>query len=37
VTLETVNGVATNASPYAEALRTIGFANDYRGMNLWKR
>jgi ATP-dependent Lhr-like helicase len=37
VTLETVNGLAANASPYADALRTIGFANDYRGMNLWKR
>jgi hypothetical protein len=37
VTLETVNGLAANASPYAGVLRTMGFANDYRGMNLWKR
>ena len=28
---------AANGSPYADALRTLGFAKDYRGMSLWKR
>jgi ATP-dependent Lhr-like helicase len=37
VTVETVNGVNANASPFAEALRAVGFTNDYRGMSLWKR
>jgi len=37
VAVETVNGVAANASPFAPALRTVGFGHDYRGMSLWKR
>ncbi len=37
VTVETVNGVNAGASPFADALRAAGFANDYRGMILWKR
>jgi ATP-dependent Lhr-like helicase len=37
VTVETVNDTNAMASPYAEALRRIGFSSDYRGMSLWKR
>jgi ATP-dependent Lhr-like helicase len=37
VTVETVNGVNANASPFAEPLRATGFTNDYRGMTLWRR
>jgi hypothetical protein len=37
VTLETVGGVGANASAFSEALRAVGFTNDYRGMTLWKR
>ena len=37
VTVETVNGVGAGASPFANELRKVGFANDYRGMSLWKR
>ncbi len=37
VTVETVNGMNAGASPFADALRAAGFANDYRGMILWKR
>ena len=37
VAVETVNGASANASPFAAALRAVGFSNDYRGMSLWKR
>jgi ATP-dependent Lhr-like helicase len=37
VTVETVNGTSANTSPFAEALRAVGFTSDYRGMSLWKR
>jgi ATP-dependent helicase Lhr and Lhr-like helicase len=37
VAVETVNGSSANASPFAEALRAVGFTHDYRGMTLWKR
>jgi ATP-dependent Lhr-like helicase len=37
VTVETVNGANANTSPFAAALRAVGFSNDYRGMSLWKR
>lgn len=36
-TVESVNGHPVLASPYAEDLRRVGFASDYRGMSLWKR
>jgi ATP-dependent Lhr-like helicase len=37
LSVETINDTGTLASPYAEALRHVGFTNDYRGMSLWKR
>lgn len=37
VTVETVNGSGAATSRFAEDLRQVGFANDYRGMTLWKR
>jgi ATP-dependent Lhr-like helicase len=37
LTVETVNGASANTSPFAEALRAVGFTSDYRGMSLWKR
>ena len=37
VTVEIVNGVNANASPFVEPLRATGFTSDYRGMTLWKR
>jgi hypothetical protein len=37
VTVEKVNGLAAASSPHAENLRQAGFANDYRGMTLWRR
>ncbi|MFN2165442.1 MAG: hypothetical protein ACK2U9_04195, partial [Anaerolineae bacterium] len=37
LTVATVNGQSAAASPYADALRRAGFANDYQGMSLWKR
>lgn len=37
LSVETINDASTLASPYAEALRQVGFTNDYRGMSLWKR
>jgi len=36
-TVQAVNGQPALASPYADDLRRAGFANDYRGMSLWKR
>ncbi|HEX7597483.1 MAG TPA: hypothetical protein VF518_04660, partial [Polyangia bacterium] len=37
VTVETVNRVNAGSSPYANGLREIGFANDYRGLTLWRK
>jgi ATP-dependent Lhr-like helicase len=37
LTVETINGQAAQISPYVEHLRKIGFANDYRGLSLWRR
>jgi ATP-dependent Lhr-like helicase len=37
ITVETINGQSASTSPYADALRAVGFTSDYRGLSLWKR